>query len=319
MVSIMPPLAELRYDAAAAIRRGCRDHQEDAVVADFADGAEVGFAVVADGMGGHAAGDVASGIVVTEVFAALKARTGNRETLERDIASILHDATQRANDGLRAHAETSPGTAGMGATLVAPVLMGNRLYWISVGDSPLYLFRQGTLLRLNQDHSLVPQIDYLVEKGLLEEDEGRSHPDRNCLTSVLSGAAIARIDCPDEPVHLFAGDLVIAASDGVQFLDDDAIAGVLRAHGHHSARKIGALLMAAIEELGDPDQDNATLCVIRVCAARPTSADLSATPAINADTAPAPHRKRRQSFTFLARVGRAQADLNYTMSTDKSA
>ncbi len=318
MVSIMPPLAEFRYDAAVAIRRGRRDHQEDAVAADFADGASVGFAVVADGMGGHAAGEVASGIVVTEVFAALKARAGNRDTMEPDLTAILHDAAARANAGLRAHAEASPDTAGMGATLVAPVLMGNRLYWISVGDSPLYLYRQGTLLRLNQDHSLVPQIDYLVRKGLLEEDEGLCHPDRNCLTSVLSGAAIARIDCPDEPVRLFDGDLVIAASDGVQFLDDDAIAGVLRAVGNEPARRIGALLMGAIEALADPEQDNAALCVIRVCADRQAGSDLAMTAANNADSAPAPRRKR-QTITFLARVGRAQADLNRATSRDKIA
>ena len=70
----------------------------------------------------------------------------------------------------------------MGATLIALIFHRDRLHWISVGDSPLWLWRDGTLTRLNEDHSLAPQIDWMVEQGQMAPSRPR-HPDRNCLTS----------------------------------------------------------------------------------------------------------------------------------------
>ena len=179
---------KIHYDVASAISLGQREFQEDAIIADFPLGTELGFAVLADGMGGHAAGDIASKIVVTEVFSELKLRSGDPKHMERHISKVLLDAAQTANDCVGAHSSCYPGTRGMGATLVAPVLMGDRLYWVSVGDSPLFLFRDGKLMQLNEDHSMAPQIDYLVRSGVMDPAVAMHHPDRNCLTSVLIGA-----------------------------------------------------------------------------------------------------------------------------------
>ena len=93
------------------------------MVADFPAGAGMGFAVLSDGMGGHAAGDVASKIVVTEIFSELKMQSGNPKGLEEDISGILQAAVQSANDCVRYHAETNPETMGMGATLIALVFV----------------------------------------------------------------------------------------------------------------------------------------------------------------------------------------------------
>jgi len=223
----MPGSADLQYDVASAISLGKRDVQEDAIICDFPLGSELGFAVLADGMGGHAAGDIASKIVVTEVFSELKLQSGDPKGMEGDIAEVLLGAALAANDCIGAHADAEPGTEGMGATLVAPVLMQNRLYWISVGDSPLFLYRNGSLTQLNEDHSMAPQIDYLVRTGVMEPETALNHPDRNCLTSVLAGNEVPRIDCPATPVQLMDGDIVIAASDGLQFLENPEIADIL--------------------------------------------------------------------------------------------
>lgn len=264
VTSDMRPTAEFHYDAASAISQGRRDQQEDAVAADFPAGAGIGFAVLADGMGGHAAGDVASGIVVTEVFSELKLRAADPGGFERDIGGLLREAASSANDCVAHHVASYPGAYGMGATLVAPVLVGDRLYWISVGDSPLFLFRDGRLRRLNEDHSLTPQIDYLAASGLMPAEEALNHPDRNCLTSVLIGQPIPMIDCPDRPVRLAEGDLVLAASDGLLFLPDERIEAILAAHAGEPSAMIGARLLRALEDLDDPDQDNVSLCVIQV-------------------------------------------------------
>ena len=260
----MPSSIDLCYDVTSAISLGQREVQEDAIICDFPIGAAMGFAVLSDGMGGHAAGDIASKIVVTEVFAELKLQSGDPNALEDDIVTILQGAATSANDCIRAHAGNDKATRGMGATLVAPVLMADHLYWVSVGDSPLLLFRDGTLKQLNQDHSMAPQIDFLARAGMIESDVAFNHPDRQCLTSVLAGRDIARIDCPETATELRHGDIVIAASDGLQFLEDSEISDVLSEHGFAPSARISAGLLRALEQLDDPDQDNVSFCVIKV-------------------------------------------------------
>ncbi|MEM9974238.1 MAG: protein phosphatase 2C domain-containing protein [Pseudomonadota bacterium] len=255
-----------------------RDHQEDAVVSDFPLGSDFGVAVLADGMGGHAAGDVASKIVMTEVYSELKFQSAAPEVLAANMVSVLHGAAESANACLRAHVQENPEAAGMGATLVAVVLNGSRMHWISVGDSPLYLFRNGQLRQLNEDHSMAPQIDFMVNSGLMDSEIGRDHPDRNCLTSVLAGDEIVRIDCPSDPFVLQNGDIVLVSSDGLQFLEHDEIAQTLGTLKDKPATDIASRLLAALEELADPDQDNVSMAVIKVALDETTSGRVATRP-----------------------------------------
>lgn len=260
----MRPLPEIRYDVASAISQGRREYQEDAIITDFPLGAEMGFIVLADGMGGHASGDVASKIVVTEVFSELKLQSGNQQAFEDNVIGILHEAVQGANECVNGHVSANPETSGMGTTLIAPVFIRDQLFWISVGDSPLFLYRNGALSQLNEDHSMAPQIDYMVKTGLIAESAAQDHPDRNCLTSVLIGKQISRIDCPKSPVDLFHGDILIVASDGLQFLSEKQIGQVLSENMEKNSSQISEILLAQLEELGDPDQDNVSFCLIKV-------------------------------------------------------
>ncbi len=201
---------EPRYDVASGISQGARDYQEDAITADFPVGAEAGFVVLADGMGGHAAGDVASKIVLTEVFSELKFHFADVVAFETRAPEILRNVADLANETLRQHTRSHPETDGMGATLVVPALVENRLWWISIGDSPLFLYRNGRLSQLNEDHSMAPQIDFMVKSGLMDPQVAANHPDRNCLISVLMGTRIPKIDCPTKPFELMAGDMLAA-------------------------------------------------------------------------------------------------------------
>ncbi|MFN3994506.1 MAG: protein phosphatase 2C domain-containing protein [Tabrizicola flagellatus] len=262
---------EPRYDVASGISQGARDYQEDAITADFPVGAEAGFVVLADGMGGHAAGDVASKIVLTEVYSELKFHFADVDAFERRAPEILRNVAEFANQTLRNHAESHPETEGMGATLVVPALVENRLWWISIGDSPLFLFRDGRLSQLNEDHSMAPQIDFMVQAGLLDARIAACHPDRNCLMSVLMGSAISKVDCPSEPLELKAGDIVICASDGLQFLSNAQIEKVLNRYRKSRSTEIAERLLEEIHRLDDPDQDNISFTVIKVndASARP--------------------------------------------------
>lgn len=294
-------MAELTYDTAMSIDIGRRERQEDALASDFSNGQAFGFVVLADGMGGHAAGDMASKIVVTEMFSELKLRSGEPDQLEPCISEVLRGAAGHANTCLGHYAREHSGTDGMGSTLLAPVLFEDRLYWVSVGDSPLYLFRDGALTRLNENHALSSQIDYLVSSGIMEREEAQSYPDQSCLTSVLIGREIAQLDCPLTPLTLREGDILIAASDGLQFISEDQIEGVLRFQQKSSAEQISTALTREIQNLDDPDQDNLSLCVIKIMreggAVIPTSDTETVTRAADGKT---------QSITILARVTRSK-------------
>ena len=260
----MNGVPDIRYDVASVLNRGCRDYQEDAIATDFPLGADFGYAVLSDGMGGHAAGDVASKIVVTEVFSELKFQTSDIEGLENNMGSVLKSAAVSANECMAAHASSNPQTAGMGATLVAPVFIRDHLFWISIGDSPLFLMRNGRLRQLNEDHSLGPHIDYMVRSGMMTEDVGRNHPDRNALTSVLIGETIERIDCPDRPFRLRNGDILIVASDGIQFLSNGQITRTVQDQAEKGSAAIAEALLEELREVDDPEQDNVCFSVIKI-------------------------------------------------------
>lgn len=260
----MPRRADPRLDAAAAVALGRRAQQEDAVICDCPLGAEVGLVVLSDGMGGHRCGDVASRIVATEVYSELKLRADALSRADADRPGLLRRAAEGANACLRAYAEATSDAEGMGATLLAGILDGGALHWISVGDSPLYLFRAGDLVRLNADHSFGAVMQALVAQGRLAAATAEGHPDRASLISVLSGGPIAHVDCPRTPFRLQEGDVLVFASDGLMHLDEAEIRRVLRTHPEAASAELAAALMGAVETLGDPEQDNLSVAVIRV-------------------------------------------------------
>lgn len=255
---------EFQYDVATAAAIGRRDLQEDAVAAHFPEGSGLGYVVLADGMGGQAAGDVASHIVVEEVQQVLRAHADDPARLERQAGAILRDAMDRANRQVARHTMTWPALRGMGATLVAPLIVAGRLYWISVGDSPLYLLRGTRMVRLNQDHSMAERLARMVRSGQISRQEADRNPDRDCVTSVLFGAVVPEIDCRDRPLKLEDGDILIAASDGLLFLDEPRIAALVHGARDLSSAEIGDILLREIHDQDDPDQDNVSLCVVKV-------------------------------------------------------
>lgn len=260
---------EPRFDVASAISQGGRDYQEDAIITDFPFGADSGLVVLADGMGGHAAGDVASKIVVTEVFSELKFQSANFSDYETEIPRYMEEAAAHANTCVRDFVKENPDAFGMGATLVSLVLVENRMFWMSIGDSPLYHFRNGTLTQLNEDHSMAPQIDFMVKSGLMDPEAGRNHPDRNCLTSVLLGEPVAKKDCPKKPFELKLGDIVIVSSDGLQYLDEPRIQKILNRHRRKRSAEIAGYLLEAIDDLADPEQDNVSFSVVKLNHVKP--------------------------------------------------
>jgi PPM family protein phosphatase len=240
---------------AYAIRadQGARSYQEDiATVRDHVGGLA---AVLADGMGGHAGGAVASEVASTRFLEAFFAAAG-------DDCSRLAEALELANAALADKAASRSELRGMGCTLVGASFGPANLDWISVGDSPLYLVRGGDILRLNQDHSLAPEIDRLVALGRMSEDMARIDPRRHVLRSALMGGEIELVDCSQAPLALQAGDIVILASDGIHSIPEVEIARVAAAAATPDAA--AEALIAAVAAAGDPHQDNTTVVVVQV-------------------------------------------------------
>jgi serine/threonine protein phosphatase PrpC len=116
---------------------------------------------------------------------------------------------------------------------------------------------------------MAPQIDYMVASGLLDAEQGKRHPDRNTLTSVLFGDEVPQIDCPATPLDLKAGDMLIVASDGLQFLSDAEISDVLRDYQSAPSAAIADRLLERVETLDDPEQDNVSFSVVKILERRP--------------------------------------------------
>ena len=255
----------LKFRHASRASQGGRNYQEDAsatwpgtsALSPRTEPAEAGtlVAVLADGMGGHAAGDVASRIVCTQFLAAVAASTG---TVQFRLARGLVEA----NEAIFRKVEAEPGIAGMGATLVGLHFGPAGAQWISVGDSPLWLWRRGDLVRLNEDHSLAPLIDQLVADGKMSAEDAQNDPRRHYLRAAVTGEELELIDKPDAPLVLEAGDIVLVASDGLHTLEEEEIRRLISAWYRDGVEAIAEALLRAVGNVGDPHQDNTTVIVI---------------------------------------------------------
>lgn len=252
------------FDSATLLMQGNRDFQEDAVVSCYPVGAGFGFTVLSDGMGGHIGGDLASKICVCQFQEFLLESTRNLAKFRERAVGVLKQAVDRANDALAMQIETAPEYRGMGATLVGIVNFDEQLYWASVGDSLLLLYRAGKIFRLNADHSMAVEIDEMVKNGKLSACEAEDHPDRSVLTSALTGSRISKIDLANESVKLVPGDVLIVASDGLQYLSQQEIIETVEQFLGAPSQTIAREFESAIQRLDHEEQDNVSMSIVKV-------------------------------------------------------
>ncbi len=205
--------------------------------------------IVADGMGGHAAGEVASEIAVDTVSNAYYQDDSD------DVAVSLLHAIRRANSLIHQRAAENMLRSGMGTTCVAAVLRGNSAYIANVGDSRAYLIRGGQVKQISQDHSWVAE---QVRAGLLTEEQARSHAQRNVITRCLGTQAEVEIDV--FPEQLEQGDAMILCTDGLSGLvGDEDLRSIV---DQYVPQESVYHLVERANENGGPD--NITAIVIRV-------------------------------------------------------
>jgi serine/threonine protein phosphatase PrpC len=250
--------------------------------------------VVADGMGGAQAGEVASRLAVESFQGGLH----NASEPESALATLARDANSRIHELSHSHAEQ----AGMGTTLTA-VYVGERDVSIAhVGDSRAYRFRDGELLRLTDDHSLV---DELLRQGRLTPEEAVEHPQRSVITRALGPEGAVEVDTRSYSAR--DGDVYLLCSDGLTtMVAEDRLAELLAAH--ESLRDKGEALITAANEAGG--RDNITVVLLRLEELDASAAPLTEeAPAVQpASVSPAP-----------AAAGPAAAPADTTAATASAA
>jgi PPM family protein phosphatase len=215
------------------------------------------LAVLADGMGGHAGGALASRLTCDAFIDAFVRNEG--PSVER-----LQGALMASNAALTEKIRENPRLSGMGSTLIGTYFSAAGLHWVSVGDSPLYLFRRGELAVLNEDHSLAPEIDKLAAAGKLSWDMARADPRRHFLRSAVTGEEIEMIDKSERALALTPGDVVVLASDGIHTLDDDTVASIIVRCLGEGPEAIAKAVVRDVIAANQPHQDNTTVVVVLV-------------------------------------------------------
>jgi protein phosphatase len=238
---------------------GSRERQEDSVgLSDFlnfrfvAHGGVLG--AVADGMGGFEAGHEASSTAMERFL-----KSYSEKLSTESIRDALFRALFLANDAILRLPAAQEGNTLIGTTFAAAVIHGNGLYWISVGDSRIYLIRKGKIQQLTTDHTVATELQRKVTQQSLSQHEADEDPDRQILTSYVGTPDLTDIDCNMKPLPMLPGDVIVICSDGLyRTLDTEEIAA--QAVGH--PQEIAAALIQEAVEKKIPAQDNMSTVVM---------------------------------------------------------
>ena len=258
----MAEQAASKYNGLGFARhQGRRDYQEDSYAFRVLEDADTRSVIIAlaDGMGGHVGGAVASQIAVATISDPAPS-TLSPENL-RSI-DYLSQQIENANTAIANKLDEDPGLKGMGCTLVVLSITEQGYLFASVGDSPLWIYRNGEFIRLNADHSMVPVLEDLVAAGRMSAEEARHDPGRNALRSALTGAEINLLDVSDKFIPMQRDDILVLASDGLQTLPDAQIVQLIKSHDK-DAGNLAQSLTDAVLAAGSDTQDNITVAVIK--------------------------------------------------------
>jgi PPM family protein phosphatase len=237
-----------------------RSHNEDSIATDAVNG----LAVLADGMGGYNAGEVASGMATTvlvsemrQILAAAQPFQIDPRTNQSIAVRLLREQVLKANASIYQAAQSQPQYAGMGTTLVVALFYDNRVLVAHLGDSRLYLLREGALRQVTRDHSLLQE---QIDSGLITAEQAKNAQHKNLVTKALG------IDPSVEPeIHEYPtrpGDLYLLCSDGLcDMVDDEDISMTLQALGGNLKLAAQQLVQMANDNGG---RDNVSVILVRV-------------------------------------------------------
>lgn len=229
-----------------------RRNNEDAVLFDK----RYGVAVLADGMGGYQAGEVASAMATSMVAAELSRFLSVSEPLSKpdDICRALAASVEQANQAILQAAADDPGFTGMGTTLVAAIFQGEQLFLTHLGDSRCYRLRVEDLTQITKDHSMRQE---QMDAGLMSRAQAAQAPGRNLLTRALGVASRASVEV--STFQVAAGDLYLMCSDGLTDMVDDVSLAKLMVREKNISKLAASLINLANAKGG---RDNIAVILI---------------------------------------------------------
>jgi protein phosphatase len=237
-----------------------RSHNEDSVASDAANG----LAVLADGMGGYNAGEVASGMATTvittelqQLLAKVQPYAIDEETKKRVAPRLVREQVLKANTSIYQAAQSQPQYAGMGTTLVVCLFYDNKVLVAHLGDSRLYRLREAKFAQVTRDHSLLQE---QIDSGLITAEQAKKAQHKNLVTKALG------IDASVEPeIHEYdtrVGDVYLLCSDGLcDMVEDEDIGMTLQALGGNLKLAAQQLVQMANDNGG---KDNVSVILVRV-------------------------------------------------------
>ena len=261
-IPLRPPVS-LALELQAAVDAGrARSNNEDSVAID----PDASLAVLADGMGGYNAGEVASNMATSFIQSELGRwlTEASVQATDQDVRRAMDICVDNANRAIFNAANTNPQYAGMGTTLVVAVFREERLMVGHVGDSRAYRLRAGRLQQITRDHSLLQE---QIDAGLISPEQAAFSANKNLVTRAVGVEDTVLLETHQHEV--MAGDLYLLCSDGLSdMLSDDSIAQLLQAH-----ESLDMACQALIDAANDAGgKDNISVVLVRVAGGAATSA-----------------------------------------------
>lgn len=237
-----------------------RDHNEDAIASDDA----IGFVILADGMGGYKAGEVASEMAILSITAELKEAMAVHPPGQVDLAldqqaeaKLILDAVKNANEVIYSVSQTQPQCAGMGTTLVVGLFTNNKLLVGHIGDSRMYRLRSQKLTQITEDHSLLQE---QIKAGLITAEQAKYSANKNLVTRALGVDPEVELELKEYDVEV--GDIYLLCSDGLSDLvEDDVIQTTLNSLWSNLTDAAQVLVQMANDNGG---KDNISVILVKI-------------------------------------------------------
>ncbi len=247
---------EDHVNTAMATHMGTRQYQQDAAYVSEPVSSGVAFGVLCDGMGGMSSGDRASSDTVVFMVNRL-----SQLKPEDDVSAFLEAAAGEANDLVLAENERTKEDSG--TTLIAVVVREGNLYWLNVGDSRIYILRDGEIQCLTRDHNYALELQEKVDAGFLTRAQADADPQKDALISYIGAPSLGWVDVNKAPLPLTFGDIVLLCSDGLtKVLREDEIVAVLSGFAGDIGQAAEALPAAAYSQRNG-GMDNTSVILIQ--------------------------------------------------------
>jgi protein phosphatase len=234
-----------------------RDHNEDAIACEE----NIALAILADGMGGHRGGEMASAITVSTILEFLCEKSKNLNTTESDEENgystesmAVHEAITLANKNVHDSSEANAQYRGMGTTVVVVQFYDNRFTVAHVGDSRLYRLRDGELEQITRDHSLMQE---LIDRGFYTPEQARNSLNKNLVTRAVGIDAHVQIDIQEDIA--LVNDIYLLCSDGVSDMIEDEVIKSVLIENSNDLEKAAAEIIRLANESGGKDNISALL------------------------------------------------------------